>query len=135
MSDYIAINSWLTVRAKGATPLPPVELPYLVSVPQALLDRTPCHQEGDLVCETWHNKTWVNRTSYYSWKQDRWKWRAIPSVVAAREARKRKAQEEATGAGSMDYRGISKAMTDMDAKWDRAMKNWTEEEVGDLLGR
>ena len=132
MSDYIAINSWLTVRAKGATPLPPVELPYLVSVPQGLQDRTPCHQEGDLVCETWHNRAWVNRTNFYSWRQDCWKWRALPATIAAKEARSLKAKG---ATGSFNLRDISKAASELDAKWERSMKNWTEEEVGDLLGR
>jgi hypothetical protein len=131
MSDYIVINSWLTVRAKGATPLPPVELPYLVDVPSGLANRWVCCTNTK-DCQTWHNKVWINRESYYSWRADRWAWRVIPAV---RQARAKLPTVDEPSQGSMTTAGLSKASTEMDAKWERGMKNWTEEEVADLLGR
>ena len=80
--------------------------------------------------DTWHNPEWVNREQYWSHRAQAWMWRKLRATSPARVTKAQVATE-----GNLTLRDISKAATELDALWDRAMQNWTDEEVAELLGR
>lgn len=80
---------------------------------------------------TWKNPKWLNREMIWHHRGDCWIWRELKNVTPAKVVK----VPTGDGGGSLNLRDISKDDTEMDAKWDRAMQNWTDEEVEDLLGR
>ena len=76
-------------------------------------------------CEsTWQNPTWVNREQVYSHRVGHWVWREIKNTTPAKVV-----QDLAPTEGSLHIRDLKEEI-----KFIEAMKNWTEEEVAELLG-